>query len=192
MLVLGSQLDKNPVLGLQTGAKLAHITRPLIDPSNLKIIAYEVEGPLLSDHPSFLMTNDIREVSSIGMIVDSHEEFVGLEDVIKVEELYKAGFSLIGMSVIDEAKHKLGKVEDYSADTQSFVIEQLNVKRGIIMSLTETGLLIHRSQITEINDKHIIVRTTAKKLEPVVESVRRTYTNPFRAGNAQPENSDIQ
>ncbi|CAN5369524.1 hypothetical protein BH10PAT4_BH10PAT4_3370 [soil metagenome] len=190
MLILGSQLIGTSVLGLQTGAKLANITTPVVDPANLKVIAYVLEGPLLSEQPSLLLTDDIRELSSIGMIVDSNDEFIGLNDVIKVEELFELGFSVIGMTVIDETNHKLGKVDDYSVDTQSFVIQQLNVKRGIIKGLTETELLIHQSQIVEINDKQIIVHTTAKKLEPVMESVRRTYTNPFRPSSAQPENSD--
>jgi uncharacterized protein YrrD len=190
MLILGSQLDGTSVLGLQTGAKLAQITKPVIDPANLKIVAYILQGPLLSEHPSLLMTSDVRELSSIGMIVDSNDEFIGLEDVVKIEQLFKLNFNIVGMSVIDETKHKLGKIEDYSVDSESFIIEQLNVKRGIIKGITETSLLIHRSQIVEINDKHIIVRTTAKKLEPVMESVRRTYTNPFRPTSAQPENTD--
>jgi uncharacterized protein YrrD len=190
MLILGSQLDGTSVLGLQTGAKLAQITKPVIDPANLKIVAYILQGPLLSEHPSLLMTSDVRELSSIGMIVDSNDEFIGLEDVVKIEQLFKLNFNIVGMSVIDETKHKLGKIEDYSVDSESFIIEQLNVKRGIIKGITETSLLIHRSQFIEINDKHIIVRTTAKKLEPVMESVRRTYTNPFRPTSAQPENTD--
>lgn len=191
MLLLGSQLIKTPVMGLQTGAELAKVTIPLIDPANLKIMAYIVEGPLLDEHPSLILTNDIREFSSIGMIIDSSDEFVGLHDVVKIEQLYNLGFKLIGMSVIDETKHKLGKIEDYSVDSESFVIQQLHVKRGVIKSLTDTGLMIHRSQIVEINDKHIVVKSGAKKIPPVVEVERLSYTNPFRSTSPQPENSDI-
>ncbi len=191
MLLLGSQLTGTPVLGLQTGAKLAQITLPLIDPANLKIVAYNLEGPLLSENPSLLMTSDVRELSSLGMIVDSSDEFIGLSDVVKIENLHKLGFNLIGMQVIDEHKHKLGKIEDYSLDSNSFIIEQLNVKRGILMGLTETSLLVHRSQIVEINNRHIIVRTTAKKLEPVMKAERREYVNPFRSPSPQPENSNV-
>ncbi len=191
MLILGSQLVKTPVLGLQTGARLAVLANPVIDPTNLKIVAYVLEGPLLSENPSLLLTNDIRELSSIGMIVDSSDEFIGLHDVVKIEELHKISFSLIGMTVIDESKHKLGKVEDYSVESSSFVIQQLNIKRGILQALTDTGLLVHRSQIVEINDHHIVVRTTAKKLEPVMKAERRNYVNPFRNSSPQPENSDL-
>lgn len=192
MLILGSRLHDTPVMSLQTGTRLAKTVAPLIDPANLKIMAYEVDGPLLTEHPSFLRTDDIREMGTIGMIIDSTDELVGLHDVIKLEKLHEKNFQLIGMAVIDEHKHKLGKVEDYTIETGDFIIQQLNVKRGIIKGITDAGLLIHRSQITEINDSAIIVKSTKKKLpEPVMESTQHEYVNPFRGtATSQPESTD--
>jgi len=188
MLVLGSRLHETPVMSLQTGTRLARTTQPLIDPTNLKIVAYQVDGPLLTEHPSFLRTADIREMSAIGMIIDSTDELLGLHDVIKVEELYGMGNWLIGKAVINTDKQKLGKIEDYSVDTGSFMIQQLNVKRGILRGITETSLLVHRTQIVEINDDAIIIKSTKKKLhEPVMKSVRHEYVNPFRGPAPQPE-----
>jgi len=188
MLLLGSRLIGTPIMGLQTGTQLAQTATPLIDPANLKIMAYVVQGPLLVDHPSLVRVADIRELSDIGMIIDSSDEFIGVDDVIKIRELYELGFKLVGMNVIDETKHKLGKVDDYSVDSASFVIQQLSVGRGLIKSLTDTSLLIHRSQIVEINDDHIIVQTTAKKLEHASQAERRPFINPFRPpSSAQPE-----
>lgn len=169
------------IMGLQTGTKLAITKRPLIDPSNLKIVAYEVEGPLLSENPSFLRIADVREISNIGMIIDSNDEFIGLEDVISVKSIYDLGFSLIGLNVIDEKKQKLGKVESYNIDSDSFIIQQLNISQGLIKSLSDASLLIHRSQIVEINDNEIIVKSAAKKLEPIVKPGKLTYMNPFRS-----------
>jgi len=181
MLLLGSRLIGTPVMGLQTGTKLAETASPLIDPSNLKVMAYIVEGPLLSEHPSLIRIADVRELSDIGMIIDSSDEFIGLEDVVKIHELYDLNFNLIGMNVIDERRHKLGKVEDYSLDSSSFIIEQFNVRRGVLRSLTDTGLLIHRSQIVEINNKQIIVKSTAQRPEVVIKPEHRSYINPFRS-----------
>lgn len=188
MLVLGSRLTDTAVMSLQTGARLARAARPIIDPANLKIMAFEVDGPLLSEHPSFLRTDDIREIGTVGMIIDSNDELVGGDDVIKLKELRSMNFLLVGMAVIDEHKHKLGKVEDYTVETGSFVIQQLHVKRGVIKSLTDTGLLVHRSQITEINDDAIIVKSLANKsVEPVMQASRHDYVNPFRSSNPTPE-----
>jgi len=190
MLVLGSRLNETPVMSLQTGTRLAVTGTPLIDPANLKIVAFELEGPLLTETPSFLRVADIREMSSIGMIIDSSDELLGLDDVIKIKQLHELGFQLIGMNVIDEHNRKLGKVDNYTLETGSYVIQQLNVRHGIFRGLADTGLLIHRSQITEINDKAIVVKSTAKKLtaSPVMEATRHEYVNPFR--RAQPEQSD--
>jgi uncharacterized protein YrrD len=178
-------------MGLQTGTQLAVAKNPIIDPNNLKIIAYEVEGPLLTEKPSFIRIADVRELSDVGMIIDSTDEFVGLHDVIAIENIYKLGFKLLGMNVIDETKHKLGKVSDYSLEIGSFIIEQLSVSRGIIKSLTETELLIHRTQIVEINDINIIVKSIAGKLEPITEAKKLSYMNPFRQPAPNPDNSNV-
>jgi len=192
MLVLGSRLDNTPVMSLQTGTRLATTDTPLINPANLKIVAFVLEGPLLTDNPTLLRTDDIREMGSVGMIIDSSDELLALDDVIKIKELYELKFSLIGMNVIDEMKKKLGKVSDYTLETGSFFIQQLDIKRGLFRGITDTGVLIHRTQIVEINDTAIIVKTTAKKLipKPVTQAVRTEYVNPFRSPSPQPEHSD--
>ena len=192
MLLLGSRLIGTPIMGLQTGTRLAVTKMPIIDPSNLKITAYEVDGALLTERPSLIRIADVRELSNIGMIIDSNDEFIGVNDVISIKKIYDLGFNLIGLPVIDEAKHKLGKVTDYSVDTVSFIIQQLSVKQGIIRSLTDTELLIHRSQIVEINNHAIIVRTTAKKLNPIENHSQLSYINPFRSRSPQTNSTDSQ
>lgn len=172
-------------MSLQTGSRLAVTKRPIIDPGNLKIVAYEVEGPLLTEKPSLIRMADVRELSRIGMIIDSNDEFIGVDDVIAIQKLYKLNFNLVGMSVIDESGRKLGKVDNYSLDASSFVIQQLNVSPNIIKSIVHTALLIHRSQIVEINDHQIIVRSTAKKLEPIPQKNDLSYINPFRSTSPQ-------
>ena len=177
-------------MGLQTGTQLATTKSPVIDPGNLQIVAYQVEGPLLVERPSFIRMADVRELSDVGMIIDSSDEFVGLNDVISIEKIFKLNFNLIGLVVIDQSKHRLGKVNNYSLDTSSFMIQQLNVSRGGLKSLSETELLVHRSQIVEINDRAIIVRSTAQKLQPIEKPAQLSYLNPFRHGAPQRENSN--
>ena len=187
MLILGSRLYNAPVMSLQTGTRLAQTSKPIIDPATLTIAAYEIEGPLLTERPSFLRTADIREYGRLGMIIDSSDEILGLSDVLQIEKLYNLGFPLVGMSVIDENKRKLGKVSDYTLETGGFTIQQLNISRGLLRSFTDTGLLIHRSQIVEINDQAIVVKSTAQKgMEPVMQAVRGEFVNPFKKPSTQP------
>ena len=182
MLLLGSRLAHTPIMSLQTGGRLAHTEKAIIDPANLKILAYEVVGPLLTETPAFIRTADIREYGRLGMIIDSTDELVGLSDVIHIKKIHDLNFSLIGMQVIDDHRHKLGKVDDYTLDTDSYVIQQLNVRRGFLKSLNDTGLLINRSQIVEINNSTIVVKSPTKKsAEPVMQAMRGEFVNPFRA-----------
>ena len=86
---------------------------------------------------------------------------------------------------------KIGKVNGYTLDTNGFVIQQISVKRPLFKSLNDTELLIHRTQITEINNDAIIVHSEAKIPEPIIDSVRTAYVNPFRKkGNTQTEHVD--
>lgn len=167
-------------MGLQTGSELARTAGPVIDPHTLEIVAYELTGPLLSVTPSLLRVADVREFSDIGLIVDSSDEFVAVDDIIKLQQIYDLHFSPVGMPVIDENKHKLGKVDGYSIDTSGFLLQQLSVKRPLLKSFNDPQLLIHRTQITEISDSAIIVHSRAEIPEPPIEAMRSAYTNPFR------------
>ncbi len=189
---MGSKLIETPVMGLQTGTKLASTKAPVIDPSNLRVVAYELNGPLLSEKPSFIRIADVRELGEAGMIVDSSDEFVGTKDVIAIQKVYELGFKLVGLNVIDEAGHKLGRVNNYSLDSDSFVIQHLYVNRGVFKSISETGLMIHRSQIVEINNHSIVVRTTAKKLDPIIKPDKLSYINPFRSPAPQTDNRNVK
>lgn len=191
MLVLGSQIISTPVMSLQTGARLANIATPVIDPRDLSIAAYFVADRFSKQPSRLLRTADVRDYSSIGFIIDSVDEFIEPEDVINIKKLIDVNFELIGILVVDEDKQKLGKVEDYSVNPDNFIIEQLVVKRSIVKSLGDTGLLINRKQIVEINDDKIIVKSTKVKKEEKVKFERQPFINPFATVNPQPDTSEL-
>lgn len=184
MLVTSSQISDTPVMSLQTGTTLAITKDAIINPANLKIIAYELGGDNLDIKPSLLLISDIREFGDMGMIVNSSEEFVSPDDIIKLKPLYEQKFNPIGKHVKDTDHKKVGKVIDYTIDPGSFIIQQLNVKRPLLQSLHEAERLIHRSQIVEINDHEIIIKSGKIK-----HSGRKatSYANPFRQKTPQAE-----
>ena len=97
-----------------------------------------------------------------------------------LEQSKQAGYAPMGIAVLDEKRRKLGKVTDYTLETGGFVIQQLTVRRPLLKSLNDTELLIHRSQIIEINNDAIIVHSEAKVPEPELHEVVGSYVNPFR------------
>lgn len=191
MILLESTLKGAPVMGLQTGSEIARITEPVIDPATLAILAYGIESPSHSDGPWLLRIADVREMSDIGLIIDSEDEFVQPQDVIKLNDIYNLKFHVIGKTVTDQKRRKLGKVIDFTLETGNFIIQQLTVRRPIFKSLNDTELLIHRSQIIEINDEAIVVHSEAKVPEKELHEVVGSYVNPFRKQKATaPESID--
>lgn len=184
MMLLGSTLTKAPVMGLQTGSEIAQTKSAVIDPATLAVIGYVVESPLLEDGIWILRIADVRELSDLGFIVDSTDEFIHPEDVVKINEIYTLNFRLLDMPVVDEKRSKLGKVIDFTLETSSFVIQQLTVRRPLLKSFNDTELLIHRSQIIEINDDAIVVHSEAKAPEPELHEVVGSYVNPFRKSDS--------
>ena len=186
MLFPSDRLINIPVMGLQTGSELARTKSALIDPRNLKIVAYELIGHRLEQQPSLLLIEDIREISDIGIIIDSSDEFIGVEDVIKIHEIYDLHFSVFDKIVKDEKNNKLGKVIDYSMEPSSFIIKQLIVKRPLLKSFSDTELVIDRTQIIEVNDTTIIINHDEREPAPAERAVK-AFANPFRGTSPQSE-----
>ena len=187
MLINGSELLETPVMSLQTGKELARVHTAIVNPHNLSIIAYQLTGEHLDNDPSYLRIEDIREVGGLGIIVDSSDEFIETDDIIADKAIYELEFILENKQVVDEKHKKLGKVSDYTVDIDSFVIQQLTVRRPLLKSFTDDELLINRRQIVEVTDTTIVVKSGKVKSEKLTTRASRHYVNPFRQANPQPE-----
>lgn len=183
MLIEGSKLLKYPILSLHTASRIAEVKGLVIDPNFLKVVAFEISA-VSSRQSLFLEASSVREFSKMGMIVDSDEEFVEKDDVIKLKETIDLGFSLDNMKVISKKKAMLGRIEDFIINTEDFQIMQLVVKRPIYKALIDPELVIGRSDIHEINDSEIIVKSeedTIMKKSGTLDFVPN-FVNPFKDG----------
>lgn len=183
MLIEGSKLLNYPILSLHTASKIAEVKALIIDPNFLKIVAFEINAAS-SKQRLFLETTSVREFSKMGMIVDSDEEFIEQGDVIKLKEMIELGFTLENMKVLSKKKTMLGRVEDFIVTTDDFRVMQLIIKRPIYKSLIDPELVIGRSEIHEINDTEIIVKSeesTIMKKSGALDFVPN-FVNPFKDG----------
>lgn len=183
MLIEGSKLLNYPILSLHTASRIAEVKGLVIDPNFLKVAAFEISA-VSSRQRLFLEASSVREFSKMGMIVDSDEEFVEKDDVIKLKETIDLGFSLDNMKVVSKKKAMLGRIEDFIINTEDFQIMQLIVKRPIYKALIDPELVIGRSDIHEINDNEIIVKSeegTIMKKSGTLDFVPN-FVNPFKDG----------
>ncbi len=188
MLLVASKLLDIPVMSLQTGSEIARTKKPVVDPASLSIIAYLVDGVLL-DHTkqNFLRIIDSRELSDIGLIIDSIDDIVAFGDVLKLDEVINLNFHLTGMKVVDEKSTKIGKIADFTVDVGSFTVQQLVVRRPLLHGFTDTELVVHRSQIIEINNDSVVVHSQVKAPEHTLATTPKAYINPFRKTKTAPE-----
>lgn len=183
MLIEGSKLLKYPILSLHTASRIAEVKGLVIDPNFLKVVAFEINA-ISSKQRLFLEASSVREFSKMGMIVDSDEEFIEKDDVIKLKETIDLGFSLDNMKVVSKKKAMLGRIEDFIINTEDFQIMQLIVKRPIYKALIDPELVIGRSDIHEINDREIVVKSeegTIMKKSGTLDFVPN-FVNPFKDG----------
>lgn len=183
MLIRKEKLQNMPIMSLQTGASIAATSSFIIDPRDLRVVAFYCEGPRLDIHPAILNVGDIREIGHLGAIVDNADVLMSPDDLVRLKEVLKFNFSLDNKPVIDQSNHKLGHVFDFTLDSKSLYVIKLHVRPGIWKSLQTTELLIDRSEVVEVTDADIVVKDTAirKKEEKVVAPVvAPVLENPFR------------
>lgn len=157
MLKLSVNLYNIPIFSLRTGQIVGCALRPLVNPNNLKIEAWFVESKF-EDGQLLLPSIEIREISRQGIAVNDHDAMTHVEELVRLEPLAKFDFQLQGKPVVTESKKRLGKVDDYATDLESFYIQKLYVTQKGIRAFTHNQLSVSRNQIVEITAKKIIIK----------------------------------
>lgn len=188
MLISIESLLDLPVMSLQTGAQLAKTSGVIVDPRQLTIAAFYVEGSGLEQSPAVLHPSDIRELSDIGFIVDDTTKLMSLDGLVRLKNIIDFDFELVGLKVIDEHKRKLGKVSGYSVETVEYTIVQLYTERSLMRSISTMSTTIHRSQVISVNNKEVIVQAphVTEDVKNTAKEVGRAFVNPFRGSNSLP------
>lgn len=185
MLINGSQLINCPILSLHVGGEIARVVEVIVDPDNLRVIAFRVEGKMVSDEEDILPIASVREFSRLGMVIDSVDELVGADDIIRIKEILQLNFALPGLKVVTRKNSKLGKVSDYTVEISGWYIQQIIVQRPVMKALFDPELRIARTQVVEVDDYKIIVKDEHEKVKSKVAQVTPAdfvpnFVNPFR------------
>ena len=166
MLQLSGRLYNWPVLSLRSGGPVAIAVAPIINPKYLKIEGFYCEDSI--DHQQlFLLSQDIREFSNQGFIIDDHDKLAEEDDLVRLRDVLDTQFELLGKAVQTVSKDRIGKVREYAVETTSMYIQKLYVAQPVWKNLTGGTLSIDRSQIVEVTSKRIIINDL---LEPTSET----------------------
>ena len=182
MLTYNSKLIGTPILSVQASGAIASIAATVVNPDNLKILAFKLQGPIVNAANNILDVKSVREYSPLGLVIDDNDELIGPEDVVKIKEVLDLNFDLIGLKVETKKGSKLGKIIDFSLTSEDFTIQQIIVKRPTIKSFMDPELTIHRREIVEVTDYKVIVKDEEKviKARAAKEDFVPNFVNPFR------------
>lgn len=177
-----SRLIGTTILSVQAGGPIGRINTLIIDPDNLKVIAFALEGPLVDRRQNILDVRSIREYSNYGMVIDDADELVSPSDIVKIEQVLNLNFNLLSLKVETKKGSKLGQIIDYTIDSDSFLVQQIVVKRPIMKRIMDPELIISRKEIIEVTDYKIIVKDEEKtiKKRAANEDFIPNFVNPFR------------
>ena len=193
MLISYSRLIGAPILSIQAGGPIATIKNAIVDPDNLKILGFNLEGPLLNHTDATILdVRSIREYSQLGMVIDNIEELVAPDDVIKIQKILELNFDLINLKVKTKKGTKLGHLVDYTVTSEDFVVQQIIVKRPLVKALVDPELTISRKEIVEITDYEVIIKDEEKTLKARAEKEDfvPNFVNPFREQGFAPAKTE--
>ena len=197
MLVYASKLIGAPVLSVQAGGQIANISGLIIDPDSLKIVAFRVAGPAVNKNENIMDVSSVREYSNYGFVIDSIEELVGTNDVVKISQVLALNFDLVGLKVVTKKGTRLGKISNYTLTSEDFVVQQIIVKRPVLKSFSDSELTVSRKEIVEIDDYKVVVKDEEKTIKEKSENEDfiPNFVNPFREQGFAPtgnQNLDAQ
>lgn len=183
MLISSTDLTSFPILSLRSSSKIATISKLIINPYDLTIQALKLAGRQLDDpKDSYLLPEDIREISPLGIIINDSEDIVSSTDVIRLQKTLDLQFELIGLPVIDKQQRKVGKVVNYNIIAENMMIYQLVVQRPMFKDFFDPELLIHRSQIAELSHDKVIIKNSLSQLREIErQDAIDNFVNPFRS-----------
>lgn len=183
MLVSASRLIGTPVLSVRAGGAVSRVAEAIVDPDQLKIIAFRLAGGIVTRRsPDLLDTTSIREYSHFGMVIDDIDELVTASDVVRIGKVLELNFSLPGLQVETKKGTRLGRVSDYIVHSDNFLVQQIIVERPVFKRLFSPELTIPRKEIIEVTDTKVIIKDEEKKLKEQAskEEFVPNFVNPFR------------
>lgn len=170
MLQLSKSLLNQPVMSLRVGAQVATAVEPIINPNNLKIEGWYCQDRFSKD-TLILLSQDVRDVITQGIVINDHDNLSYPEDLIRLKEVLDLHFDLIGKPTYTDKNKRLGKVSDYAVESETLYIQKIYLAQPITKSFSGGTLSVDRNQILEITNRKIVIQDPLQPIRASVSTV---------------------
>lgn len=152
-------------MSLRTGGQVAQTLEAIINPNNLKVEGFYCQDLANRKQRVVLLAQDIRDVLPQGLAVNDHDVLGPPEDLVRLKDVIKLNFKLVGKPVVTVSKQRVGKVSDYAVEVETMYIQKLYVAQSVIKSISGGALSIERNQIAEITNRKIVIQELLQPLK---------------------------
>lgn len=181
MLIISEVISGKRVMSIHAGGAIATINEAVIDPTNLKIVAFSVHARGLQ-YFSVVHSSDIREWSELGAVINSEDDIMEVdENMPKVRSIAESKFKLEGIGVRTTSGKRLGKVRSYVFETDGFFVVKLYVERAGLLSLLSQPLIIERDSVVNVTNKFVVISDDANKVKSRSKGKKENVEYGFNA-----------
>jgi sporulation protein YlmC with PRC-barrel domain len=149
-------------MSLRTGGVVATTETAIINPNNLKIEGFYCFDQF-SKQRLILLAQDIRDIIGQGLVVNDHDVLTEPDELIRLKQILDLQFELLGKPVQTVSKQKIGKVEDFAADSETLHIQKLYIGQSLLKNFSNGQLSVDRDQIVEITNKRVVIQDLENK-----------------------------
>lgn len=168
---LFSRILGTPVL--QDGLRpITTVKDVVVDPENGKVIAFVVNV----NENRIISPIDVTEWKGDFLKVHPGEVMIEGDEVLRVDKVQREGIRIERNKVVSKDGMFLGRVYDFSVDTNAMAIKNLYVAKDILGLLRYEKKIIDWKEILEITAKKIIVKSGMQKIE--VEEKMPSFETP--------------
>src|SRR3989338_2272075 len=130
MMLLYSKLIGSPIAELKDSTKIGTISDFVINDTDLTVVAAVVEyGLPMISKKKVVTVADFIHLSKNGIIVKDGDALVELNEVVRIETLYKNKCFGLAQKVVTKSGTYIGHVYDYLIDSTTANIKKLYIKK---------------------------------------------------------------
>lgn len=165
MLIELTKLENMPVGAMDEGAAIGKVKRALVSPEEEKLLGLTLRMNGIFARVCVVSIQDVVDVDREGIVVRSRDSLVDPDEIVRIKEIFKKKFSLIGLRAKDKSGKTLGRVSDAVVETTTGAICRLYVKSFL------NELVYEHSQIEKITWTEVVVKTEREVKSKVKTSV---------------------
>ena len=153
MKLLRSDIIGRPVGALEEKAKVGTARDVVVNPEDGRVLALVVGTGIFKKGQKVVGWQDVRAVEESGIVIGSKEQMLAPLEIVRVNQLMKDSFHLVGLPVVSSGGVRIGRVNNFCFDATTGQLVQLFVK-----GFWGPNRIINWATVVRIEPNRVVIR----------------------------------